>query len=124
MNEGWITSCYDISNWDVAIGVAMLFGGTHVLSWDFHFPIHIEKLLWRISSLTIVRTGLLGVFGYWIRYHRIMGRASHNRQLILWNSVDLMVRMYLLVEVFLSFRKMEASVYDMVDWSQYVPTIH
>lgn len=124
MDEGWITSRYDIPNWAVAIGVAILFGGTHVLGWDFYFPTHIEKLLWRISSLTIVGTGLLGVFGYWIRYHRIMGRASHNRQLILWNWVYLVVRMYLFVEIFLSFRKMEASVYDTVDWGQYVPTIH
>jgi hypothetical protein len=102
----------------------MLFGGTHILAWNFHFPSNIEKLTWRISSLTIVGTGLLGVWGYWSRHHRVIGAVSHNRQLILWNWVYLVVRMYLFVEVFLCFRKMEASVYDTVDWVQYVPTIY
>ncbi|KFY95219.1 hypothetical protein V500_02896 [Pseudogymnoascus sp. VKM F-4518 (FW-2643)] len=42
MDERWITSSNDIPNWAVTIGVAVLFGGTHILGWDFHFPTHLE----------------------------------------------------------------------------------
>jgi len=33
--------------------VAAVFGALHCIAWNFHFPSHIEQLLWRIGSLTI-----------------------------------------------------------------------
>ena len=39
--------------------VATGFGALHLLAWDFQFPSHIERLLWRIASLTI--TGIPAV---------------------------------------------------------------
>jgi len=33
--------------------VAAIFGALHCIAWNFHFPSHIEQLLWRIGSLTI-----------------------------------------------------------------------
>ena len=32
---------------------AAIFGALHCIAWNFHFPSHIEQLLWRIGSLTI-----------------------------------------------------------------------
>jgi len=33
--------------------VATIFGALHLIAWQFHFPSHIEQLLWRIGSLAI-----------------------------------------------------------------------
>ena len=32
---------------------AIVFGALHCIGWNFHFPSHVEQLLWRIGSLTI-----------------------------------------------------------------------
>lgn len=37
-----------------ASGVAKLFWAIHRIGWSFEFPSHIEKLLWRISLVSIV----------------------------------------------------------------------
>jgi len=36
--------------------IAAIFGALHCIAWNFHFPSHIEQLLWRIGSLTITLT--------------------------------------------------------------------
>jgi len=33
--------------------VAVVFGALHLIAWQFHFPSHVEQLLWRIGSLVI-----------------------------------------------------------------------
>ena len=33
--------------------IAVVFGALHCIAWNFHFPSHIEQLLWRIASLVI-----------------------------------------------------------------------
>jgi len=32
---------------------AIIFGALHCIGWNFHFPSHVEQLLWRIGSLAI-----------------------------------------------------------------------
>ena len=39
--------------------VASIFGAMHLIAWQFHFPSHVEQLLWRIGSLTITALPLV-----------------------------------------------------------------
>ena len=62
-------------------GVAMLIGflaglaflGTNFIAWDFHFPTSIERLLWRISSCSLITASVIAIAGAEKRYsvHRI-----------------------------------------------------
>jgi hypothetical protein len=120
MDEDWIVGWCNAPNWVAAILTAIAFGGTHCIAWDFHYPTAAEALLWRISSLLIVCIGPLGVLGYWMRKCGYMRGKSLRYSLIFFNWLYLVVRTYLLAEIFIAFRSMPTGVYDTVDWSQYV----
>ncbi|KIJ14008.1 hypothetical protein PAXINDRAFT_100363 [Paxillus involutus ATCC 200175] len=38
----------------VLLIVWMIFGALHMIAWDFQFPSHAEKIMWRLASLTLV----------------------------------------------------------------------
>ena len=71
-------------HWPLYVGLGLtglVYGGLHCLAWDAPFPSDIEKLLWRISSVTITSTGILigmvlswEVFGpIWRDFYHIAG---------------------------------------------------
>lgn len=37
----------------------LLYGGLHLIAWDAHFNSEVEKILWRLSGLTITATGFV-----------------------------------------------------------------
>jgi hypothetical protein len=39
--------------------IAMIFGGIHCIAWSFSFPTHVEQILWRASSITIISASVL-----------------------------------------------------------------
>ena len=45
-----------IPTWTVLPVFGAVFGGLHLLAWNFIYPSHAEKLIWRITSLIIILT--------------------------------------------------------------------
>jgi hypothetical protein len=123
MQRDWIDGCCKLPNWAAAIFTGFIFGGTHCIAWGFHFATSTEALLWRVSSLIIVCFAPLGVFGYWMRKHKVMGPKTHDYTEVFGNWVYLLVRTYLMVEVFIAFRSLPKGVYDTVVWLQFLPKI-
>jgi len=49
-------------HWPLYLGfgaTGLIYGGLHCLAWDTPFPTDLERLLWRLSSVTISSTGVL-----------------------------------------------------------------
>jgi hypothetical protein len=92
-------------NWYGPIFVGMVFGGLHCVAWNFEFPTLVEKWIWRMSGLMIVFISLLGWYGYWWRSRKFKGREyCHKSTMVFFNWVYVLVRLFLMAEVFLEFR--------------------
>ncbi len=103
-----------------------LFGAIHVASWHITLPSDVELLMWRVSSVYCLTAGvILAMAVILIEY----GNASSSVNLLLVFislfviTVYIIVRLYMIVEVFLSLRALPPSAFESVQWSSFVPHI-
>lgn len=97
----------------IILGLAT-FGAIHCASWNVTLPSSIELWLWRISALWCVV--------YPIMFVTSMDRLSYGSQYVL-PVLYVIVRLYMIVEVFISFRLLPESAYDSVQWSSFIPHV-
>ncbi|KAI1820387.1 hypothetical protein F4861DRAFT_69781 [Xylaria intraflava] len=73
-----ITKTYEIPfTLDVFTGTLVIIGGIHAIAWNFEFPTHIEKLLWRVATLVSIIIPLAAL------------TAIHLSQIIVpWGDID------------------------------------
>ena len=102
----------------------MVFGSVHLASWNSRLPSIIELWMWRGSSLfCVIYTGLLafrrgvdlsafGAIGDGLDYLTTYGVF-----------VYIIIRIYMIVEVFISLRALPASAFQTVQWSSFLPHI-
>lgn len=104
------------------LSIVFGFAACHLIGWDFYFPTQIELLLWRIAgilcfALPIATLAFVGNFG----------GGGQGTLLVTTFALTmvfyLLVRTYLLVEVFVGLRSVPADVYVSVNWSAYIPHI-
>ncbi|KAJ8508651.1 hypothetical protein ONZ45_g9095 [Pleurotus djamor] len=114
---------------------ATLFGGIHLLAWNFEFPSRLELMAWKIASLCVslvpvVFSFLVGIFvtlvdflekkdgilgGAFILLHIIVVPIFHNAYLI--------ARIILFVQSFLLLRNLSSSATQAVSWASFFPHI-
>lgn len=103
------------------------FGTIHVASWNFTLPSVYELWMWRASSLYCLACFPLCIsssdlfdffFAKDIRKQALLD-VSLQTILILYP----VVRLYMIIEVFISLRALPPSAYDSVQWSSFVPHI-
>jgi len=114
----------------------MVFGGIHIMGWNFNFPTRIEAILWRTAAVTATAmpaalfiTLMISYFGFGFIQKFFIGAASEKPDKgrgIGWPEWVIiafygLMRMYLLVALFITFRSQPPSVYKAVDWSKYFP---
>ncbi|PMD52698.1 uncharacterized protein K444DRAFT_668383 [Hyaloscypha bicolor E] len=124
-------------------GLTVLHAATHILAWDFPFPTTFELWLWRAASLAMtavmivwgfaevlsVKPGFdytMTLLGIWEK------RASKDTFFRNW-AVDGpgtcsailygIARTIIIIETFASLRLMDASAYDTVNWTQFLPHV-
>ncbi|KAF8642798.1 hypothetical protein AX16_009431 [Volvariella volvacea WC 439] len=117
-----------------AIGV--LFGGLHLIGWEFEFPTRTELWLWRASSLVLTVTPL--VLAIAVAFELLSGKTgSHaldqfcgfGAQAFLYLTIILGPPLYFgarIVILFLAFftlRDLPDSAYQNVRWTDYIPHI-
>ncbi|KAL9012853.1 MAG: hypothetical protein Q9173_002404 [Seirophora scorigena] len=121
----------------VVWSASMAYGGVHATAWHGHFPSRVEALLWRASSICIAGSGFTWILinmlartfpffkVYWKRVETI---RAHWTSLVGLGSLAslcglayLLARIYLVVESFISLRKLPASAFDTMEWTQLVP---
>lgn len=124
-----------------ALVICNFYGVAHILAWNFEFPTSIERLLWKIACIdTIVGTiSLLALFSIVIYLHEHNWTSLGNailanepgilpwiyRLVILFGVLNiplfLLSRIYIIVETFISLRRVPLGVYATVDWAEYIP---
>ena len=103
----------------------MVFGSVHLASWNSRLPSTIELWMWRASSLyCVIYAGLYSSLGFWDS--NSMTDAFFNRisQITLYGGpMYFLIRIYMIIEVFISLRALPASAFQSVQWSSFIPHI-
>lgn len=100
--------------------IATLFGGLHCLAWNYEFPTHEERLLWRISSVGMI--ALPPIF-YWTRVMLSLDCFPGVPDVagLFLICLYIVVRMFNLLEVFFSLRSTPPGLYRTVNWVEVIP---
>ena len=103
--------------------ITCIFGGCHLIGWDFLYPSLVERLLWRISSISCLVIPFLLILSIYIPewLERTCFQDFPAMLFFILGILYVLVRIYLLVEVFVSLRSVPAGVYQTVNWSLYFP---
>ena len=116
---------------------SMVYGGVHATAWNGYFRSRTEAILWRASLVCIAGSGLTWILinmlarmfkhfkAYWKEVETL--RAHWTSLLCLGTLATLcglayvLARTYLVVESFISLRKLPAAAFDTLQWTQLVP---
>ena len=121
----------------VVWSASMAYGGVHATAWRGYFPSRAESILWRVSSLFIAGSGLTWILinmlartfkGFKAYWKKVASLRAHWTSLVGFGSLAticgllyLLARIYLVIEAFISLRKLPASAFDTLQWTQLVP---
>lgn len=116
---------------------SMAYGGVHATAWNGHFPSRIEMWLWRASSICIAGSGLTwiminmlartfrGFKSYWVKVESLRahwtGLVGLGSLATLCGLAYLLARIFLVVEAFISLRKLPAAAFETLEWTQLIP---
>ena len=121
----------------VVWSASMAYGGLHATAWNGHFPSRIEMWLWRASSICIAGSGLTWILinmlartfeGFKAYWGRVESLRAHWTSLVGLGSLAtlcglayLLARIFLIVEAFISLRKLPAAAFETLQWTELVP---
>ena len=109
-----------------------LFGVIHCFAWNFFFPSNIERIMWRVASLTVIGSCLTAGFASLLR--KLVAFEGNDRAALYFRSLyDLLLvcsmflypssRICLLVLALTSLRSLPDSAFETVQWIELVPHI-
>uniref|UniRef100_A0A0W0GF53 Uncharacterized protein n=2 Tax=Moniliophthora roreri TaxID=221103 RepID=A0A0W0GF53_MONRR len=106
--------------------IAGLFGAIHCIPWEFQFPTHTEKLLWRVSALTIT-TGPSAMV-IMLMFVGLSGTSNWLEMILIVIAVLPSVlyvigRIILIVLALTALRDLAPSAYQTVEWTTFIPHI-
>jgi hypothetical protein len=113
----------------ICIVVSVLFGVIHCVGWSFDFPSSGEAMLWRVSSLVLIFIPLqLPLFDSFFTI--FLKTPNSNRRpyfTIAVSTIMLLVyvvsRLLLIVEAFISLRRLTPGMLALVKWTSFIPHI-
>ncbi|KAI0059875.1 hypothetical protein BV25DRAFT_1918233 [Artomyces pyxidatus] len=112
----------------VALAAAMVFGAVHCAAWYYAFPSHVEKLIWRVSSVIVVAVpgAMLAVFLPLLMVSDIDNLGDEHALLtsvVFFPSAPLYVvaRLLLLSLSFSTLRSLPPEAYHAVKWTFKIP---
>lgn len=103
-----------------------LFGAIHVASWNISLPSGVELWMWRASSVYCLIAGVaITVVLYFFGDDNLPSWAETTLSIlpIAITLVYIIVRIYMIVEVFISLRALPRSAFETVQWSSFIPHI-
>jgi hypothetical protein len=111
---------------------AAAYGALHIAAWNDYFPTRVERILWITCSVTIGSSGIFFWLLFWARQtvekiDVIADQISRSNKLLtivgryILAPIFILARVYLVVEAFVSLRRMPIEVYKTPEWSNYFP---
>lgn len=129
---------HDSSFWFLPLATA-IYGGLHIGAWNGYFPTSIEQRYWRCSSIAAAASGcVVALFGATLALidvieHRVEGYRSTFISIFDWGvylfgfvgivGISVVSRLFLVIEAFISLRKLPVAAYDTPRWLQDIPHI-
>jgi hypothetical protein len=129
----------------LALAMPVVYGGIHLSVWNFEFPTALEKLLWKIASIGIVATlPVLFALGLGMKIFLLIAKGmveavfGQRQSRKKWREVGesiypymgyvaitfyTLARAYLVVESFVSLRRVPIGVYWTPAWLQMIPHV-
>ena len=119
-----------------------MFGGLHCLAWNFTYPKHVEKIIWRIASLTIALTPVtcLVLSVIMVLAQKVLLRGGGKMEdtmtkisgssVVAWTllimtlapiGMYMVARLVLLVEAVALLWRQPANVFQDVVWTKFLP---
>lgn len=101
------------------------FGAIHVASWNTRLPSDVELWMWRASSIYCLISGVMFVVLAILDSRNLVSLVKGFLDLFFWAfaTVYVIIRVFMIVEVFLSLRALPRSAFESVQWSSFVPHI-
>ncbi|KAF9442807.1 hypothetical protein P691DRAFT_680779 [Macrolepiota fuliginosa MF-IS2] len=125
-------SLLDISSrlriWYTLFLLASVFGSVHALGWSAHFSSTVERMLWRISTLTIC--GVPPTIALWVAYRRSSSPQLRTNTasgfLAAWPArigmpMYILGRITLITLAFTSLRGLPQETFQSVPWTSVIP---
>jgi hypothetical protein len=100
---------------------AAIFGGLHLLAWNYEFPTVEETIMWRYSCIAIMI--LPPLFYVWVIIRHVEFGGSNSIDIIgmFITFLYLAARIYNILEVFFSLRATPPALYQTVQWPNWLP---
>lgn len=104
---------------------AVFIGGIHCAAWNFLFPTPIEGLLWRIASVLILVLPFLEFLT--LLADDAVSNNSDEVEIFRWAGMYIfpglyaILRLFLIIEMFISLRSVPPEVYHQLPWSDFIP---
>ena len=108
----------------------ILYGSIHFLAWNGNFPTPQERLLWRVSSIAVTCSGLVGVSVLF--FLMMLDRLSKSRRgpqvfagimAFVIQAIHVVASGFLIVESFRQLAFLDSTAYEVPSWSNYLPHI-
>ncbi|KAI0059852.1 hypothetical protein BV25DRAFT_1889281 [Artomyces pyxidatus] len=103
----------------LALCAAMVFGAVHCLAWNYAFPSHAEKIIWRVSSLAIVALPVAILVSMLLAM--MISRPSHLLVFLISAPLYIAARSLLLALSFSTLRSLPPEAYRAVQWTLRIP---
>jgi preprotein translocase subunit Sss1 len=140
----WWIGDWTLAGWLIAIlhtVIPAAYGAVHLIAWSWAFPSPTESLMWKIACFVIIGTALLVpalviVAGWIYVIVSIEYQSDSQRWIVFWSGVMkvcgvglclvlfmgylislVAARAFLLVEAFVSLRRVEVGVYETPEWN-------
>jgi hypothetical protein len=121
--------------WLMLIALPIVYGSVHLTAWNFNFPSRVEQIMWRAACI-IIAGGVLGwcmaviitavtfmVVGFcislegWIHEVEVLAGLPFLGLAALYFGA----RLFIIVESFISIRRLPLGVFVTVHWANYIP---
>jgi hypothetical protein len=113
--------------------LACIFGGIHLVAWNFGFPTSTERLIWRTMAVIIMAVPVCGLAESLLLQvtDKTLEKATDDT---IWDFFALVpaillifayaiARIILLVQVFVLLRSVSPEIYQTVAWTNYIPHV-
>lgn len=126
--------------------LSTLYGGLHLLAWDYHFPTALEMWMWRTSTVVLAATPLAVTFSFLsFALDDAMTQqknAKEGKIVYMWQTLAICwrliyfpvmlcltvlplcwpaARLYVLAEALASLRSCVAEIYATTSWAHFIP---